>query len=41
MNRLRKALVVATIVGAVGVSYALFTLKGLPNSFDWEEDDNE
>jgi hypothetical protein len=39
MNRLRKALVVATIVGAVGVSYALYTLRGLPDAFDMEFDD--
>jgi len=39
MNKLKKALVIATIVGAVGVSYALYTLRGLPENFDWESDD--
>jgi len=39
MNKLKKALVIATIVGAVGVSYSLYTLRGLPETFDWEEDD--
>ncbi len=39
MNKFKKALVVAVIVGSVGISYALYTLKGLPESFDWEEDD--
>lgn len=39
MNKIKKALVVSTIVGAVGISYALYTLKGLPDTFDWEEDD--
>jgi hypothetical protein len=39
MNKFKKALAVFTIVGAVGVSYALFTLRGLPDAFDWEEDD--
>lgn len=39
MNKFQKALVVSTIVGAVGVSYALYTLKGLPEVLDWENDD--
>jgi hypothetical protein len=39
MNKFKKALVVAVIVGSVGISYALYTLKGLPETFDWEEDD--
>lgn len=39
MKRIKNALVVATIVGAVGISYALYTLKGIPDTFDWEEDD--
>ena len=41
MNKIRKAIVVATVIGAVGISYALFTLKGLPESFDWENDDEQ
>jgi len=41
MNKIQKAFVVATIVGAVGVSYALYTLKGLPESFDWDSDDEQ
>ena len=39
MNKIQKAVVAFTIAGAVGISYALYTLKGLPESFDWEEDD--
>jgi hypothetical protein len=39
MNKIKKAIVIATIVGAVGVSYALYTLKGLPDVFDMEFDD--
>jgi hypothetical protein len=39
MNKFKKALVVAVIVGSVGISYALYTLKGLPETFDWEDDD--
>lgn len=41
MKKIKKALAIATIVGAVGVSFALYTLRGLPEAFDWEDDDNE
>lgn len=39
MNKIKKTFVALTIVGAVGVSYALYTLRGLPEAFDWENDD--
>jgi len=39
MKKIKKALAIATIVGAVGISYALYTLRGLPEAFDWEDDD--
>jgi hypothetical protein len=38
MKKIKKALIVAAIVGSVGVSYALYTLRGLPDQFDWEDD---
>ena len=41
MNKIQKALVVSTIVGAVGISYALYTLRGLPEAFDWIDDDEQ
>ena len=39
MNKVQKAVAVLTIAGAVGISYALYTLKGLPETFDWEDDE--
>lgn len=39
MNKIQKALLVATLVTSVGISYALYTLRGLPEAFDWVEDD--
>jgi hypothetical protein len=39
MKRLRKMLAIIALVSAVGFSYALFVLKGIPESFDWETDD--
>ncbi len=41
MNKIQRALVISTIVCSVGISYALYTLKGLPEAFDWENDDEE
>jgi len=39
MNKLEKVLVATAIIGMVGFSFAISTLKGLPEVFDWEEDD--
>jgi hypothetical protein len=39
MNKIQKAVAAITIASAVGISYALYTLRGLPEAFDWEEDD--
>jgi hypothetical protein len=41
MNKIQKAVAVITIAGAVGISYALYTLRGLPDTFDWEDDDEQ
>jgi hypothetical protein len=39
MNKIKRALAIATIFSAVGISYALYTLRGLPDIFDVEFDD--
>ena len=39
MNKLEKVLVATAVIGMVGFSFAIATLKGLPEVFDWEEDD--
>ena len=39
MNKVKKFIIALTIMGAVGISYALYTLKGLPDVFDLECDD--
>jgi hypothetical protein len=41
MNKIQKAVAVLTIAGAVGISYALYTLRGLPEAFEWETEDHE
>jgi hypothetical protein len=40
MNKAQKIFIGIGIVGAVGITYVITALKGLPEAFDWE-DDNE
>ena len=39
MNKIEKALIVLAVVGSVGFAFAFTILKGVPEAFDWEEDD--
>jgi len=39
MNKAQRVLIGLSIAGAVGITYVLTALKGLPEAFDWEEDE--
>jgi hypothetical protein len=39
MNKIEKALIALAVVGSVGFAFAFTILKGVPEAFDWEEDD--
>lgn len=41
MNKVQKVLIGLGVAGAVGITYLVTALKGLPEAFDWEEDENE
>jgi hypothetical protein len=41
MNKIQKVVIGLGIAGAVGITYVLTALKGLPEAFEWEEDDDE
>jgi hypothetical protein len=41
MKKLKISLALAALASAVGISYALFTLRGLPDMFDLEDEDDE
>jgi hypothetical protein len=41
MNKAQKIFIGLGIAGAVGITYVITALKGLPEAFDWEEDDYE
>jgi hypothetical protein len=39
MNKAQKVLIAIGIAGAVGLTYVVTALKGMPEAFDWEEDE--
>ena len=39
MNKAQKVLIGLGVAGAVGITYVLTALKGLPEAFGWEEDE--
>jgi len=41
MNKLQKVAIGLGIAGAVGITYVMTALKGLPEAFEWEEDEDE
>jgi hypothetical protein len=40
MNKAQKIFIGIGIVGAVGITYVITALKGLPEAFDWEDDES-
>lgn len=41
MNKLQKVIIGVGVAGAVGITYVITALKGLPEAFDWEDDEDE
>ena len=39
MNKAQKIIIGIGIAGAVGLTYVITALKGLPEAFDWEDDE--
>ena len=40
MNKAQKVLIGIGIAGAVGLTYVVTALRGLPEAFDWEDDES-
>lgn len=40
MNKTQKILIGLGIAGAVGITYVVTALRGLPEAFDWEDDES-
>jgi hypothetical protein len=38
MNKFHKFAAALTILCAVGLTFGMLALKGIPETFDWEED---
>ena len=41
MNKIQKVIIGLTVASAVGLTYVIAALKGIPEAFDWEDDDDE
>jgi hypothetical protein len=41
MNKTQKVMIGIGIAGAVGLTYLITALKGLPEAFEWEDEDDE
>lgn len=39
MNKLQKVIIGLGIAGAVGITYVLTALKGMPEVLDWDDED--
>ena len=39
MSKVEKALVAIAVAGTVGFAFAFAALRGIPEAFDWDEDD--
>jgi hypothetical protein len=40
MNKAQKILIGLGITGAVGITFVVTALKGLPEAFDWDDDED-
>lgn len=41
MNKLQKILIGLGVAGAVGLTYVVTALKGMPEAFDWEDEQED
>jgi hypothetical protein len=41
MNKIQKLVIGLGVAGAVGITFVITALKGLPEAFEWEEDEDE
>jgi hypothetical protein len=43
MNKIKKIIFILSLIAAAGITYTIVALKNIPESFDWnlEEDEHE
>jgi hypothetical protein len=39
MNKLQKIIIGLSVAGAVGITYVVTALRGMPEVLDWEDED--
>ena len=39
MNRIKKIIFILSLMAAAGITYTIVALKNIPESFDWDDDD--
>jgi hypothetical protein len=39
MNKIKKIIFILSLAAAAGITYTIVALKNIPESFDWETDD--
>ena len=39
MKKIEKTLIATAVIGMVGFAFALSALRGIPESFDWDVED--
>ena len=39
MKKIKNIIFLLSLIAAAGLTYTLVTLKNIPESFDWDEDD--
>ena len=40
MNKIKKIIFIASLAAAAGITYTLLMLKNIPESFDWDDEDD-
>ena len=40
MNKVQKIAIGLGVAGAVGITYVITALRGIPEAFDWEDDED-
>ncbi len=41
MSKIQKVIIGLGVAGAVGLTYIITALKGLPEAFEWDEDEED
>jgi hypothetical protein len=41
MNKLQKVVIGLGVAGAVGLTYVITALRGMPEAFDWEDEEED